>query len=192
MLLSKQGNFEEIMIGKEDNEEVVLKVVDRRKFNFDGSAREGFEAEPEPPKVETPVVAEEVVLQAIETPEVIEEPTQFEEAEAEEFPGVEDPASFGNFFMSLASQAAASLGAMPHPVTGQRSIDLETGKHWIDILGMLEEKTKGNLHPQEAELVKSLTSDLRLQYVQVQRIAEERMKQQAAQKFSPQDILGRK
>jgi hypothetical protein len=177
------------MIGKEDNEEVVLKVVDKRKFNFDGSAREGFEAEPESPKVETPVAVAETLPQSVE---IIDEPTQFEEAEAEEFPGVEDPASFGNFFMSLASQAAASLGAMPHPVTGQRSIDLETGKHWIDILGMLEEKTKGNLHPQESELVKSLTSDLRLQYVQVQRIAEERMKQQAAQKFSPQDILGRR
>ncbi len=177
------------MIGKEDNEEVVLKVVDRRKFNFDGSTREGVEIEPEKPKVETPVSAAETQPQTIET---IDETTEFEETEVEEFPGVEDPASFGNFFMSLASQAAASLGAMPHPVTGQRSIDLETAKHWINILGMLEEKTKGNLHPKEAELVKSWTSDLRLQYVQVQRIAEERMKQQAAQKFSPQDILGRR
>ncbi len=173
------------MIGKDDNEEVVLKVVDRRKFNYDGSTREGVELEPEKPKVETPVSGAEIQPQTIET---VDETTEFEEAEVEEFPGVEDPASFGNFFMSLASQAAASLGAMPHPVTGQRSIDLETGKHWINILGMLEEKTKGNLHPQEAELVKSLTSDLRLQYVQVQRIAEERMKQQ----FSAQDILGRK
>ena len=48
------------MIGKEDNEEVVLKVTDRRKFNFDGSVREGVEIEKETPKVEEtkPVEAE--------------------------------------------------------------------------------------------------------------------------------------
>jgi hypothetical protein len=177
------------MIGKEDNEEVILKVVDKRKFNYDGSTRDGVEFEPAPPEAETPAeIAEELPQTTENTEEIL--PT--EEMEGEEFPGVEDPASFGNFFMSLASQAAASLGAMPHPVTGQRSIDLETGKHWIDILGMLEKKTKGNLHPKEAELVEGLISDLRLQFVQVQRIAEERLKQQATQKFSPQDILGRR
>ena len=166
-----------------------MKVVDKRKFNYDGSTREGVEIEPDPPKVETPIATQEELPQTIET---IADNDEFGDAEVDEFPGVEDPASFGNFFMSLASQAAASLGAMPHPATGQRSIDLETGKHWLDILGMLEEKTKGNLHPKEDELVKNFISDLRLQYVQVQRISEERMKQQAAQKLSPQDILGRR
>ena len=67
--------------------------------------------------------------------------------------------------MSLASNAAASLGMMPHPVTGESGVDLATAKHWIDVLGMLEKKTKGNLDQQEAQLLESLLADLRMQYV---------------------------
>ncbi|MDQ3799444.1 MAG: DUF1844 domain-containing protein, partial [Acidobacteriota bacterium] len=87
---------------------------------------------------------------------------------------------------------AAALGAMPHPVTGQRSLDLETGKYWVDVLAMLKEKTKNNLHPKEQELFDGILGDLRMQYVQMMRLAEEKLKQQAAQKFSANDILGRK
>ena len=60
-------------------------------------------------------------------------------------PGAEDPASFINFAMSIASNAASSLGLMEHPVTRKREVDLELGKHWIDVLGMLQKKTTGNL-----------------------------------------------
>jgi hypothetical protein len=67
--------------------------------------------------------------------------------------------------MSLASNAAASLGMMPHPVTGETGVDLKTAKHWIDVLGMLEKKTAGNLDPQEAQMVEGLLADLRMQYV---------------------------
>ena len=81
---------------------------------------------------------------------------------------------------------------MPHPATGQRTLDLETGKYWIDVLVMLKEKTKGNLHPKEEELFTGLLSDLKMQYVQVSRMAEEKLKQQAAQKFSANDILGKR
>jgi hypothetical protein len=67
--------------------------------------------------------------------------------------------------MSLASNAAASLGMMPHPVTGETGVDLKTAKHWIDVLGMLEQKTRGNLDPQEEQMLESLLADLRMQYV---------------------------
>ena len=63
-------------------------------------------------------------------------------SDEDDFPGAEDPASFVNFLSTLVSQAAAALGAMPHPVTGQRTVDLDTGKYWIEVLGMLREKTK--------------------------------------------------
>ena len=84
----------------------------------------------------------------------------------------------------MATNAAAALGAMPHPATGQRSLDLETGKFWLDVLAMLKEKTKGNLHPQEDRLLEGLLGDLRMQYVQLVRATEEKLKQDAAQKFS--------
>jgi hypothetical protein len=57
---------------------------------------------------------------------------------------------------------------------------------------MLTEKTKGNLHPQEARLLQGILGDLRMQYVQLVRATEEKLKQQAAQKFSANDILGKK
>ena len=70
-----------------------------------------------------------------------------------------------SLIMSLASNAASSLGMMPHPVTGETGVDLKTAKHWIDVLGMLEQKTRGNLDPQEEQVLESLLADLRMQYV---------------------------
>ena len=55
--------------------------------------------------------------------------------------------------MSIASNAASALGMMEHPVTHQREVDVELGKHWIDILGMIEKKTAGNLTPQEKRML---------------------------------------
>ena len=81
---------------------------------------------------------------------------------------------------------------MPHPATGKRSVDLETGKYWIDVLAMLTEKTKGNLHQKEARLLEGILADLRMQYVSMVRATEEKLKAQAAQKFSGADILGKK
>jgi hypothetical protein len=185
------------MVEREE-EEPVIKVTDRRKFNLDGSVREGVEIEPEKPKAEPPVPepkaeeAAETFETASEAEEIHKTPSTDETPDEEDFPGAEDPASFVNFLSTLATNAAAALGAMPHPVTGQRSLDLDTGKYWLDVLGMLRDKTKGNLHPQESRLLESLLGDLRMQYVQLVRATEERLKAQAAQKFSASDILGKK
>ena len=184
------------MIGRDDNaEEVTFKVADRRKFNADGSVREGVvldepkPAKPEPHEAKT---AEEETVAAPEFANEVEEADQEEVDELDDVPGAEDPASFVNFLSTLATNAAASLGAVPHPATGQRSLDLETGKYWLDVLGMIKEKTKGNLHPQEARLLDALLADLRMQYVTVVRATEEKLKAQAAKKFSGADILGKK
>ncbi|MBA2605415.1 MAG: DUF1844 domain-containing protein [Acidobacteriota bacterium] len=192
------------MIGREDfsEEEPVMKVLDKRKFNVDGSVREGVkiqaEQPKEPKKEEVPI--DESNRQTVETDNEAAVAKQAETAalegeemfEEDDFPGADDPASFVNFLSTLASQAAASLGAMPHPATGQRTVDLETGKYWIDVLAMLSEKTEGNLHAQEKRLFEGLLSDLRMQFVALTRATEEKLKQQAAQKFSAKDILGKK
>ncbi|HEX9962622.1 MAG TPA: DUF1844 domain-containing protein [Pyrinomonadaceae bacterium] len=186
------------MIGKdESNEEVIFKVNDRRKFNSDGSLREGVEIAPEKPKEEAR--AEAPKAETVSEISQKEEPPEFENiedtesaGEMDDLPGADDPASFVNFLSTLATNAAAALGAMPHPVTGQRSRDLDTGKYWVDVLAMLKEKTKNNLHPKEQELFDGILGDLRMQYVQMMRLAEEKLKQQAAQKFSASDILGKK
>ena len=183
------------MIGKDDNhEEVTFKVADRRKFNADGSLKEGVTLEPAPPKVEPKPTAP--IPQAADFPPAPEERETVRDLESEDeegdIPGADDPASFVNFLSTLATNAAASLGAVPHPATGKRTLDLDTGKYWLDVLGMLRDKTKGNLHKEENRLLEGLLADLRLQYVQLVRATEEKLKAQAAQKFSASDILGKK
>ncbi|MEP6705371.1 MAG: DUF1844 domain-containing protein [Acidobacteriota bacterium] len=184
------------MIGRDDNsEEVSFKVADRRKFNADGSVREGVileEARPEPPRAVE--AAQEPASAAISEGSDLASDSDDELTpdDGEDIPGAEDPASFVNFLSTLATNAAASLGAVPHPATGKRSLDLETGKYWLDVLGMMREKTKGNLHTQEARLLDGLLADLRMQYVTVVRATEEKLKAQAAKKFSGEDILGKK
>jgi hypothetical protein len=189
------------MIGKDEHEEVELKVVDRRKFNPDGSLKEGVVLEPaakkpepevpraaEEPTISTPVATEDAGVDPYEGAYLDDEPGD----EADDIPGAQDPASFVNFLSTLATNAAAALGAVPHPATGQRTLDLDSGKFWIDVLAMLKDKTKGNLHEKEAKLLDGLLADLRMQYVTMVRATEEKLKAQAAKKFSGADILGKK
>ena len=185
------------MIGPDDKqEEVTFKVADRRKFNPDGSLKEGVTLE-EPKPAEKPVAAETSAPKtAPAEPAMAEtlesEPEAYGADDESDIPGADDPASFVNFLSTLATNAAAALGAVPHPATGQRSLDLDTGKYWLDVLGMLREKTKGNLHEKETRLLEGLLADLRMQYVTMVRATEEKLKQQAAKKFSAADILGKK
>lgn len=181
------------MIGREEEEqEVSFKVADRRKFNPDGSLREGVVLEEAPPKKEPPPAVEKDKPEA-RTAASADEETSFGATEDDDdIPGAQDPASFVNFLSTLATNAAAALGAVPHPATGKRTLDLDTGKYWLDVLGMIKEKTNGNLHAQEARLLDSLLADLRMQYVTMVRAAEEKLKANAAKKFSNADILGKK
>jgi hypothetical protein len=188
-----------------NEEQPTFKVADRRKFNLDGSPREGVqfeESKPKPESAPTQINAEPAISQQPQMTDAAEnnnsEPEIEIEAEADDeildesqIPGAENPASFANFLLSLASQAAAALGLAENPMTGQRRPDLELSRYWLDVLGMLREKTKGNLHPQEQKLFDGLLGDLRIQYLQLARAAEAQLKKQAAQKFSGKDILGK-
>lgn len=188
------------MIGKDESEEVELRVVDRRKFNPDGTLKEGVVLEPAVKKSEEPKVAVPPPSAEIDSSAAFEEVDPYEGAylddepggEADDIPGAKDPASFVNFLSTLATNAAAALGAVPHPATGQRTLDLDSGKFWIDVLAMLKDKTKGNLHGKEEKLLEGLLADLRMQYVTMVRATEEKLKAQAAKKFSGADILGKK
>lgn len=170
-------------------EQPTFKVVDRRPFNPDGTPRElspeekeeadraaaataravAAETAPPQPAPSKPAAPSE----ASGAPEHSEPPPSPKasaprpESEPSQAGGdpLDDPASFLSLIMSLASNAAASLGMMPHPVTGETGVDLKTAKHWIDVLGMLDQKTQGNLDSQEAQVLESLLADLRMQYV---------------------------
>ena len=72
---------------------------------------------------------------------------------------------FNFFITTLALQASIFLGATPNPATNQVEKDLNQAKFIIDTLGMLKEKTKGNLSQEENNLLENLLYELRMQYV---------------------------
>lgn len=76
------------------------------------------------------------------------------------------PVDFATFILSLGSSALMHLGEVERPGTGKTEKNLPMAKHSIDILSMLEGKTKGNLTPAEAQLLENLLFDLRLRYVE--------------------------
>ena len=81
------------------------------------------------------------------------------------------PIDFSTHVLSLASSALIALGKMPAPDGDSLPLDLETAKHLIDVLAMLETKTKGNLDEAEHKLLASLIYDLRVAYVDAQKAA---------------------
>lgn len=76
------------------------------------------------------------------------------------------PVDFHTFILSLGSSALLHLGELDHPDGREAQPDLRLAKHTIDIIGMLQEKTRGNLSPPEERLIESLLYDLRLRYVE--------------------------
>ncbi|HEY4240270.1 MAG TPA: DUF1844 domain-containing protein [Kofleriaceae bacterium] len=80
-----------------------------------------------------------------------------------------DPVDFSTHVLSLASTALIALGKMPAPDGAPLPLDLDTARHLVDVLGMLEVKTKGNLDEPEEKLLASLIYDLRVAYVDAQK-----------------------
>ena len=81
-------------------------------------------------------------------------------------PQKEEPElDFGMFVMSLASSVLVHLGELEHPEAGKGQTNLPLAKQTIDILGMLRDKTRGNLSQEEAQLIENLLYDLRMKYV---------------------------
>jgi hypothetical protein len=78
-------------------------------------------------------------------------------------------ASFAVLAVSLATQAAMSLGDMPHPATKKTEVHLGEARFHIDMLEMLQAKTKGNLSAEEAKLLEGLLFDLRMRFVEKSR-----------------------
>jgi hypothetical protein len=93
-----------------------------------------------------------------------------EEPEAPPAPAPLPPADFAALVLSFASSALLHLGLVEDPQTGrpaERSLPL--ARHSIDLLELLEQKTRGNLSPDEAELIASLLTELRVRYVESSR-----------------------
>ncbi|TWT73513.1 hypothetical protein Pla123a_38490 [Posidoniimonas polymericola] len=75
------------------------------------------------------------------------------------------PASFEMLLTGLATEAMMSLGQIPNPITGEAKVRRNQAKYLIDTIGVLQERTKGNVSPEEAQAIDGLLHQLRMAYV---------------------------
>ncbi len=80
------------------------------------------------------------------------------------------PVNFSSFILSLATSALIHLGEEASPATGEKSVQLSMARQVIDLLTLLEEKTKGNLSKDEAGLISQLLFTLRMKFVEMEKL----------------------
>ncbi len=90
-------------------------------------------------------------------------------------PGELPPADFRTIVSMLAQQAIMGLGVMADRKTGGVIVDLEGSRFAIDLLDVMEQKTKGNLTQEEADELKQILADLRTRFVQVATLVSKQM-----------------
>ena len=105
-----------------------------------------------------------------EEPSETQEQRERERREAESREDVPLPEiNFSNFIFSLSTSALIQLGEIPDPVSNQTNKNLPMAKQTIDILAILQEKTKGNLTSDEEALIQNVLYDLRMRFVQAKK-----------------------
>jgi hypothetical protein len=73
---------------------------------------------------------------------------------------------FSSFILSLYSSGLVQLGKVEDPSTGKKALNIDLARHTIEMIAMLEEKTRGNLTDEEKNLLKALLSELRISFVE--------------------------
>jgi hypothetical protein len=133
---------------KEDESEG-FRVTDKRSFREDGGVREDAPAK-EPPK------------------EPASDPFKVvgnTEAAQEAPPGTGARIDFPSYILSYYTQGLVLLGEVPNPYTNQKEEDVEGARHTVEILSMLQEKTKGNLSKEEEQLLEGVLYELRMKFM---------------------------
>jgi len=124
-------------------------VQDRRRFSPEtGEAREGSQENRDTTQVES----------AAGQPEAAHDAPQAQEP----LPAID----FSTFIISLSTQALMHLGEIADPLSGKVNKDIPVAKQMIDIIGMLKDKTQGNLNAGEERLTVDILFDLRMKYVE--------------------------
>ena len=124
-------------------------VQDRRRFSPDTG-----EARPDAP--------EEVARPGEAASQATPGAAQARESDQEALPEI----NFSAFVISLSTQALMNLGEIANPISGKVETDVPVAKQMIDILGMLKDKTRGNLNASEDRLMEDILFDLRMKYVE--------------------------
>jgi uncharacterized protein DUF1844 len=156
-----------------EEEEKPIRVVDRRMFTADGELRPEYQStasEPAPPPAPTPPAGPPP---APASPPPANPPPA--DAHAAETPPSDEPAAgeprtaFALIIQMLAMPAYAALGMVPDPASGRQRVDRAAAREMIDLLAVLEQKTRGNLSFEESNFLSRVLYDLRLAFVEVSR-----------------------
>ena len=141
---------------KDHKQDDSFRVIDRRPFTSEGELRKDVVEEQE----------REAKVEADKTP-----PSREKRASADTAPTDADAPkrlpAFESLVRMLGQNAAMVLGAYTDPRTGQPMLDPDAARELIDMLDALHEKTKGNLAPEEDELLLDLLGKLKLTYVEI-------------------------
>jgi hypothetical protein len=130
-----------------EQEEQGFRVTDKRGFQEDGEKRPRENSE----KVE-------------EKPANEQASSEEKTASNQEIPP-RPPIDFPSYILSYYTQGLVLLGEVPNPYTNKKEEDVEAARHMIDILSMLEQKTKGNLAKEEEQLLESVLYELRMKFM---------------------------
>lgn len=160
-----------------DEEEKPIRVVDRRMFTPDGELRPEYRTEGQADSgavAQTPPQPSSGGAPNSGVPPSEESPASARSAPAQpEEPGEERPeaprSAFALIVQMLAMPAYASLGMMPDPASGRQRVDRGAAREMIDLLAVLEQKTRGNLSFEESNFLSRVLYDLRLAFVEVSR-----------------------
>jgi uncharacterized protein DUF1844 len=164
---------QELSLADPKNEDS-FRVVDRRLFTPEGELR--------------PEIAEQQTREQAKS----EANTSAREAKGEktaqaspsqknapENPSVKADRNFQLLIDLLARNAAALMGGVPDPATGQAYLDLEGAREMIDMLDILRERTRGNLAPEEESLLSDVLGSLKLSYMEISKAAAKKMREGA-------------
>ena len=163
----------------EHKHDETFKVIDRRPFTAEGELRKEAVDEERRERETAKVLSEKQAPKSEPTPT----PAAGKEAPAPEAapaagaataPAQEGPAPSRNFQMLidfLARNAAAMLGGMTNPRTGQAFLDLEGAHEMIDLLDVLREKTQGNLAAEDSALLVEVIGSLKLSFMEISNAA---------------------
>lgn len=144
---------------KKDKDPESFSVVDRRRFTAEGDRRQGVEtppapAQPSPSPSSAPAVESEAARGARQA---------YEARSGKRAQKID----FETLVLSLSTSAMFQLGLVEDPGQGSFPADLEAARHTIDMLGIIQAKTQGNLTAKEQQLLEQVLYELRLAYVAV-------------------------
>jgi hypothetical protein len=140
-------------------QEETFRVIDRRPFTAEGELRKEVVKEEE--EREAKREAAKIPAPAVEPSKTDGTPDSRPMETPERLP------AFENLVRMLGSNAAMVLGAYADPRTGQPVIDPEAARELIDMLDALHEKTKGNLAPEEDNLLLDLSGKLKMTFLEI-------------------------